>query len=92
MTFLDVFLSGGGNNHTYFANEAYDKLINDAKVEADPAKRMDMLYAAEKMLMDEMPIAPVYFRMRTWTAQAGIEGVVRRAIGGDPDFYWTTKQ
>jgi len=92
MTFLDVFLSGGGNNHTYFANEAYDKLINDAKVEADPAKRMDMLYAAEKMLMDEMPIAPVYFRMRTWTAQEGIEGVVRRAIGGDPDFYWTTKK
>jgi len=92
MTFLDLFLSGGGNNHTYYSSADFDKLIMDAKVEADPSKRMDMLYAAEKLLMEDMPIAPVYFRMRTWTAQEGIEGVVRRAIGGDPDFYWTTKK
>ena len=92
MTFLDVFLTGGGNNHTYYSSEAFDKLINDAKVEVDTAKRMDMLYEAEKILLEDMPIAPVYFRQRTWTAQEGIEGVVRRAIGGDPDLYWTTKK
>ncbi len=92
MTFLDVFLTGGGNNHTSYSSADYDKLIKDAKVEVDAAKRMDMLYAAEKLLMEDMPIAPVYFRIRTWTAQEGINGVVRRAIGGDPDFYWTTKK
>lgn len=92
MTFLDMFLTGNGNNHTGYSSAAYDKLINDAKIEADSSKRMDMLIAAEKMLMADMPIAPIYFRIRTWTAQTGIEGVVRRAIGGDPDFYWTTKK
>ena len=92
MTFLDVFLTGGGNNHTYYSSEAFDKLINDAKVEVDEAKRMDMLYEAEKILLEDMPIAPVYFRQRTWTLQEGVEGVVRRAIGGDPDLYWTTKK
>jgi oligopeptide transport system substrate-binding protein len=92
MTFLDVFLTGGGNNHTYYSSEAFDKLINDAKVEVDEGKRMDMLYEAEKILLEDMPIAPVYFRQRTWTHQEGIEGVVRRAIGGDPDLYWTTKK
>ena len=92
MTFLDMFLTGNGNNHTSYSSAAYDKLINDAKVEADSGKRMDMLVAAEKMLMADMPIAPIYFRMRTWTTQTGIEGVVRRAIGGDPDFYWATKK
>lgn len=92
MTFLDVFLSGGGNNHTYYASKDFDALINAAKVELNAAKRMDLMYQAEKMLMADMPIAPVYFRQRTWTAQAGVTGIVRRAIGGDPDFYWADKQ
>ncbi len=92
MTFLDVFLSGGGNNHTYYASEAYDKLINDAKVEVDASKRMDLLASAEKMLMEDMPIAPIYYRVRTWTTQEGVSGVVRRMIGGDPDLYYATKK
>jgi oligopeptide transport system substrate-binding protein len=92
MTFLDVFLTGGGNNHTYYASPAYDKLIQSAKNDPNPATRMATMYAAEKMLMADMPIAPIFFRMRTWTAQDGVTGVVRRAIGGDPDFYYADKK
>ncbi len=92
MTFIDVFQTGNGNNHTYYSSAAYDDLIVKAKNEANPAKRMGYLLEAEKILMKDMPIAPIYFRFRWWTAQPNISGVVRRAVGGDPDLYWTVKK
>jgi len=90
MTFLDVFLSGGGNNHTSYSNPQFDLLINNAKKEVDKTKRMNYLVDAEKLLMEDMPIAPVYFRMRDWCRDTALTGVVRRSIGGDPDLYWAT--
>lgn len=91
MTFMDLFVTDGGNNNARYSNPAFDKLIEDAKVEANPAVRMQMMLDAEKILMEDLPIAPLWFRVRTWAAHEGIEGVVRRAIGGNPDFYWATK-
>lgn len=92
MTFIDVFLSGGGNNHTSFANTDFDTLVQNAKAEPNAAKRMKFMQDAERLLLEQMPIAPIYFRYRYWTLQDGIAGVVRRAVGGDPDLYWTTKK
>jgi len=60
-TFLDMFTSTNGNNNTGFANETYDKLVAAAAKELDPAKRMKLLHDAEAVLMDEMPIVPMYF-------------------------------
>ncbi|HEX7466240.1 MAG TPA: peptide ABC transporter substrate-binding protein, partial [Usitatibacter sp.] len=60
-TFLDMFTSANGNNNTGFANEAYDKLLAAAAKELDPVKRMKLLHGAEAILMEELPIVPMYF-------------------------------
>jgi oligopeptide transport system substrate-binding protein len=60
-TYLDMFVTNGENNCTGFSNAEYDKLIASAAKEADAEKRMQMLESAERILMDEMPIIPVYF-------------------------------
>ncbi len=60
-TYLDMFVTDGENNCTGFSNPQYDKLIADAAKEPDAAKRMQILESAERLLMDEMPIIPVYF-------------------------------
>ena len=60
-TYLDMFVTNGENNCTGFGNAQYDKLIADAATEPDKQKRMEILESAERMLMDEMPIIPVYF-------------------------------
>jgi oligopeptide transport system substrate-binding protein len=60
-TYLDLFVTGGENNSTGFSNREYDKLIADAAREPDEAKRMQMLERAERILMDELPIIPIYF-------------------------------
>jgi oligopeptide transport system substrate-binding protein len=60
-TYLDMFVSGGENNCTGFANPKYDKLIADAAKEPDKVKRIEILQSAERLLMDEMPIIPIYY-------------------------------
>ncbi len=60
-TYLDMYVTNGENNNTGFSNRQYDKLIADAAKEPDQTKRRQLLESAERMLMDEMPIIPVYY-------------------------------
>jgi oligopeptide transport system substrate-binding protein len=60
-TFLDMFVTGGGNNGTGWSNKSYDALIAKAKATTDPKARMATLHAAEKILMADFPIIPIYY-------------------------------
>ncbi len=59
-TFLDMFVTNGENNKTGWSNEQYDKLIEESRLETDAAKRLKMLNEAEAILMEELPIMPIY--------------------------------
>jgi oligopeptide transport system substrate-binding protein len=60
-TFLDMWLTGGGNNMTGFSDERFDELIKLAGEERDPAKRMDLFSQAEAILNEQVPIIPIYY-------------------------------
>ncbi|HOY61774.1 MAG: Periplasmic oligopeptide-binding protein precursor [bacterium ADurb.Bin236] len=60
-TFLDMFVTDGGNNQTGWSNAEYDRLIKTAAMEGDADERMKMFHDAEEILMKEMPIMPIYF-------------------------------
>lgn len=61
-TFLDMFLTGGGNNRTGWSDPAYDALIAAAAREADPVKRFGLLSQAEELLVARKAvICPLYF-------------------------------
>jgi len=61
-TFLDMFITGGGNNRTGWSDPAYDALIADATRAADPAARFEILRQAEEVLVDgEMPVCPLFY-------------------------------
>jgi oligopeptide transport system substrate-binding protein len=75
-TFLDLFLSGSGNNRTGWSNTAYDQMIGEAAGEGDPRKRFEILRKAEEFLVrDQLPIAPLFFYV-------GIQLYDGNAIGG----------
>ncbi|KAA9007614.1 peptide ABC transporter substrate-binding protein [Paenibacillus spiritus] len=62
MTFLDMWVTGGGNNDTGYANPAYDKLIQEAKSTSDLAVRQEKFAEAEKMIIqDDMILIPLYY-------------------------------
>ena len=81
MTFLDLWVTGGGNNDCGFSNARYDELIAAAKVETDSAKRLEMLREAEDILMDEMPILPIYYYTTVTAANENFKGVRISTLG-----------
>ena len=63
-TFLDCFVTNGGNNRTGWSNQEYDRLIEAAGKEADQRKRFDYFRQAEDILLNQAtPICPLYFYM-----------------------------
>jgi oligopeptide transport system substrate-binding protein len=60
-TFLDMYVTGGEHNNTGFSNAEYDRLISAAAEETDSEARLALLARAERILMDELPIIPLYF-------------------------------
>ncbi|UXH45096.1 peptide ABC transporter substrate-binding protein [Rossellomorea vietnamensis] len=81
INFLENFQTGHSMNRTGWSNENYDKLIQQAKNEADEAKRFDMMYEAEKILMDEMPIIPIHFYNHVYLQNEDVTGIVRHPVG-----------
>ena len=53
-TFMNLWLTGGGNNQMSYANPEYDKLVNSAvnELALDPEARWQALADAEKLLID----------------------------------------
>jgi oligopeptide transport system substrate-binding protein len=81
MTFLDMFETGNGNNHTSYSNPAYDELLNTVRTTLDPKTRFGYLMDLEKLLMNDMPIGPIYWRSRDYVTSGKIaSGVIRTAF------------
>lgn len=59
-TFLDMFVTDGGNNNTGWSNKDYDNYIAMAGAETDAKKRLDIFRKAESLLLEEAPIIPIY--------------------------------
>ncbi len=60
-TFLNVFTGNSGNNHTGWNNPEYDHLLYQSDRTANTATRYDLMHRAEKILLHEAPIIPIYY-------------------------------
>jgi len=59
-SFLELFRTGHGQNDYGYSNELYDQLLSEIASERIPARRRRLMQEAERMLLVEMPIIPVY--------------------------------
>lgn len=75
MTFLDMWETGNGNNDTGWSNAEYDKLLDQARSEADSAKRQELLQKAETILLEEGPVIPIYFYTNNVLVASQLEGL-----------------
>ena len=64
---LESFITDSSMNRTTWSNAEYDKLITDIKNETDENKRWELLKQADQLLMEEMPVFPIYFYNQTIT-------------------------
>ena len=82
MSFLDMWLTGGGNNDCQYSNSDYDSLIAQAKAETDTSKRMELLHQAEdKLVGEDSVLAPIYFYTQKYMLADGIKGLYCCPLG-----------
>lgn len=73
--FLDLFLSAaGGRNESGYDNPRFDQLLIQAATTADPAARMGLLEEAEQVLIDDMPIIPLYHYATKYLVNPKVKG------------------
>ena len=80
MTMLEIFVTGGAMNDTGFSNPTYDEYINVAKSSGDQEVRMNAMREAEKILMEEMPLIPVYFYTQPYFVKKDVKGIYKPLI------------
>ena len=82
MSFLDMWLTGGGNNDAQYANPEYDSLIQQAKATTDPAERMQLMHDAEDIIIgQDYALCPLYFYTQKYMLADGIQGMYYTPLG-----------
>jgi oligopeptide transport system substrate-binding protein len=81
VTFLGLFVSGGGNNWTGWGDAAYDDLLARAAATADPAARLALFQQAEARLLEQAPVAPLFFGARNFLVHPAVRGWESSLLG-----------
>ena len=71
-TYLELFTAGVGNNSTGWANPEYDRLVLSAGAEMDVPRRRELYQQAEAILLEEAPIAPLFFGKRVFLCHPAV--------------------
>lgn len=88
-TFLDCFRTGDGNNRTGWSNAQYDALLREAQKEPDAARRLELLSRAEKILLDEAPVIPIYHYVTNELVKPYVRGLYPTTLDFHPlKFVW----
>jgi oligopeptide transport system substrate-binding protein len=87
---LDYYLGDSPNNRTNWVNDKYDKLMADAKVEQDTAKRYDLLHQAEEVLMEDLPFNPIYHYTNNYMTAQNFKDIVY-PVNRYPYLKWAEK-
>lgn len=82
-TFLDLWVTDGGNNQTGFSNERYDELIDLAAKETDLEKRESYFIECEQIIADQLPIGPAFWKAPSYACSDKIKGGMHRSTFQD---------
>lgn len=72
-TFLELFLTGGGNNWTGWSDPEYDREIQAAARTVDASTRLAHFQTAEARLLDQAPITPLYYGARVYAIHPAVK-------------------
>lgn len=85
LAFLELFKfrnqDGNGMNDTGWYHALFSRLLDQSLVECDPVQRKKLLQQAEKILVDEMPIAPIYHYAFDYVRKDYVKNVILSPLG-----------
>ena len=88
ISFLDMFTSNNSYNAGKWKNAQYDKLIEASKSTdaGNAGKRWNDLVSAEKILIQEQGISPLYQQATAWMVKPKVKGVIYNSAGANYNF------
>jgi oligopeptide transport system substrate-binding protein len=91
-TFLNLWLTDGGNNKMGYSNPEYDKLVNETAttLATDNKARFDNFLKAEKILFEDAAIAPVYQKATAQLVSPKVQGVFVNPFGATYEYKWSS--
>ena len=81
ISFLDMWLTGGGNNDAKWSNSDFDALISQVKASSDQAERMQLMHQAEDIIFDEWMLCPIYYYVDIYMTSEKVDGVFSSPLG-----------
>ncbi len=85
--FLALFTSGHAQNVAGYSNPAYDALMSKAGIAADAGQRAAFLASAERILLQDAVVIPIFHRVSKRLVKPGIEGIAANPLGHLPSRY-----
>ncbi|MFC0820025.1 peptide ABC transporter substrate-binding protein [Moraxella marmotae] len=87
-SFYNLFRTGGGNNSAFYANPAYDALLDQAlDGDISTEARLDKYYEAERLLQQDVPAAFIYQPVSSGLVKSNLKAVSLK----DPASNWLIK-
>ena len=81
-SFLEMYKTADTpNNSTGWENNDFKEKLNQARLELDPAKRTEILKEAEAIMMEEMPVIPIYYNESIFVQKDNLVNMKPDAIG-----------
>tara|TARA_B100001123_G_scaffold445364_2_gene596746 strand:+ start:581 stop:2266 length:1686 start_codon:yes stop_codon:yes gene_type:complete len=74
LTFLDMWIEGGGNNRTGWSNEKFEALLAEVQKTGDKGLRYKKLKEAEELFLEERPVLPIYWYTRNYLISRDVQG------------------
>jgi ABC-type oligopeptide transport system substrate-binding subunit len=81
--------TGVGNNNGHYSNTEFDKLVDQADVETDQAKRLGLYKQAEEIALTEVGWLPLYYGKANLLIRATVNGLEVTPQGLFPQGDWT---
>lgn len=85
-TYLNLLLTGASNNIGSYSNTEYDRIVREAMVETDSTKSWAMLQKAEGIVLNDVPVAPMFQVRGASLINPKVKGIETHAVG-EPFIY-----
>lgn len=78
---LEPFMSDNAQNYSGYSNELLDQILSEAELASDPSEYYQNLYQAYEILMEDMPLIPLYHSADLFFVKPSISGWERDSMG-----------
>ena len=74
--FLELLKTGHGANDYGYSDPEYDRLLAEISAERDPQQRLQLMSQAERIVIRDLPVLPIYFYTTKRLIKPYVAGVV----------------